>query len=308
VLSGAALPARLAELEEPPHELFLRGELPRGPAVALVGTRYPSPMGRRFARELARDLASAGVAILSGGADGIDTAVHRGALDGGGFTLVVAPAGFNRPFPERNRRLFRRILRNGGAYVSLVPDDAAATPPQFFLRNACMATLAHAVVVVEAPYRSGARNAAKWARRLGRLLFAVPAAPWNTKGQGCNQELRLGARVAESARDIVKALRDARLHAVALPAPVPYPAAGLAAEGPRAANPPQMELGFGVPDENCVLDAIAEGAGHPEEICTATGLGVSRVQGLVLTLTLKGALVPAPDGRLRVVRPPGGRP
>ncbi|HVJ18684.1 MAG TPA: DNA-processing protein DprA [Polyangiaceae bacterium] len=293
ILRGPELPARLLDLEEPPTVLYLRGELPRGPAVALVGTRHPTREGRRFASELARDLARAGVAIISGGAEGIDRAAHVGALAAGAFTLVVAPAGFQRPFPKRHERLFRRIVSHGGAYASLVPDDKPAPRHGFFARNACLVALAHAVVVVEAPVRSGARNAAKWARSIGRPLFAVPAAPWNSKGKGCNQELRLGARVAESARDILRELSAAHLH------PIPVPGPSWAA-GP-AAPPPQMELALGQDDEIRLLRAVAKGAGHPDEICASTGLTVGRVQGLVLTLTLKGALVPAPDGRLRVV-------
>ncbi len=293
VLVSPDLPARLYDLEEPPLVLYVHGELPRGPAVALVGTRKPSPRGRRFARELARDLARAGVTVLSGGAKGIDSAVHRGALLGGGTTVVVAPGGFEKPFPERNARLFERIVSRGGAYVSLVADDEAATRAAFFPRNACLVALAHALVVVEAPMRSGARNAAGWARRLGRPLFAVPSAPWNLRGRGCNEELRLGARVVEGARDLLRQLEAAHLHPLAPPAPA------LA-----AATPTQLQLGLELDDESRVRRAIADGAGHPDEICALTGLPAARVQGLVLTLTLKGALVPAPDGRLRVESKP----
>lgn len=290
---------RLFDLAEPPDVLYLRGELPRGPAVALVGTRTPTPEGYRFASELARDLARAGVTIVSGGAEGIDRAAHVGALAAAGTTLVVAPAGFRRPFPKKHKRLFRRIVTHGGAYVSLVPDDTRATNPAFFARNACLVALSHAVVVVEAPLRSGARNAAKWARRVGRPLFAVPAAPWNTKGAGCNQELRLGARVAVGARDILRELAAARLHALE-PSPE--------ARRPGVASPAhaQLALGLELSDEDRLLRAVAKGAGHPDEICAMTGLTVGRVQGLVLTLALKGALVPAPDGRLRVVAQVGG--
>ncbi|HEV8246684.1 MAG TPA: DNA-processing protein DprA [Polyangiaceae bacterium] len=289
-------PARLHDLEEPPAALYVRGELPRGPAVAIVGTRKPTSDARRFTRELARELARAGVAILSGGARGIDTSAHRGALLARGVTVVVAPAGFDCPFPQQNARLFARIIERGGCYLSLVADDVAATRPSFFPRNACLVALSHAIVVVEAPWRSGARNAASVARKLGRPLFVVPQAPWNARGRGCIEELRLGARIVESAKDLLKQLAAANLH----------PLAGLDRSEPgtrrrEGGAGSQLALRLPVDDEERVLRSIADGAAHPDEICASTGLPAARVQGLVLTLTLKGALVPAPDGRLRVV-------
>ncbi len=213
-LTGSALPGRLADLEAPPDRLFLRGELPRGPAVAIVGTRHPTDAYARFAYELACDLAEAGVAVLSGGAKGIDTEAHRGALARGGVTVVVAPAGFNRPYPEKNAELFRQIVAEGGAYLSLPEPNCPASRGIFFARNGCLVALAHLVVVVESPIRSGARNAAAHARRLGRPLFVVPVPPWHGNGRGCLAELRLGAQVLISVKDLLRALRAQNLHPV----------------------------------------------------------------------------------------------
>jgi len=177
-LSGERLPPRLSDLSNPPACLHLIGELPRGPAVAVVGTRRASVEGLAFTRAFAAELAAAGVAVLSGGAKGIDTAAHEGALDVGGVTVVVTPAGFQRPFPKQNAELFRRVVASGGAYLSLFPDDAPADRPTFFARNACLVALAHVVVVTQSPFISGAANAAKWARQLGRPLYIVPHSPW----------------------------------------------------------------------------------------------------------------------------------
>src|SRR5262245_46006796 len=121
VLSGPTLPPRFADLPRPPKLLYLWGELPRGPAVAIVGTRHATPAGLEFAETLSHDLARAGVAIFSGGAGGIDSAAHRGALRAGGTTVVMAPAGFDHPYPPENRRLFAQVVERGGAYASLVP-------------------------------------------------------------------------------------------------------------------------------------------------------------------------------------------
>ena len=293
-LTGSALPGRLADLEAPPERLFLRGELPRGPAVAIVGTRKPSEPYRRFAHRLAGELASAGIAVLSGGAEGIDTEAHRGALAAGGVTVVVAPAGFERPFPEQNAELFRRVVAAGGAYLSLPEPNSPATRGIFFARNACLVALAHLVVVVESPIRSGARNAAAHARRLGRPLFVVPAAPWHAKGRGCLAELRLGARVLLSVKDLLRALRDQNLHAV-----------GPTAQALGELRPQQESLNFTEtsPPETAraaVLKAVRAGAGLGDEICVRTGLPAGRVSELVLTLRLEGVLVTDPSGRLQI--------
>src|SRR5690606_36714696 len=107
--------------------LYLRGALPAGPSVAVVGTRTPTAEARDFAEALSAELASSGVFVLSGGAEGIDTAAHQGALNAQGRTVVVAPAGFDRPFPESNAALYRRVVECGGGYISLVSAGVAAT-------------------------------------------------------------------------------------------------------------------------------------------------------------------------------------
>jgi len=293
-LTGSALPGRLADLEAPPERLFLRGELPRGPAVAIVGTRHPTNAYARFAHDLARELAEAGVAVLSGGAEGIDTEAHRGALAAGGVTVVVAPAGFYRPYPEKNTQLFRQVVAEGGAYLSLPEPNCPAPRGIFFARNACLVALAHLVVVVESPIRSGARNAAACARRLGRPLFVAPVPPWHGNGRGCLAELRLGAQVLISVKDLLKALRDQNLHAV-----------GPLSQALGESRPQQESLNFTETSPSAtarvaVLEAVRAGAGSSDEICFRTGLGAGRVSELILTLRLEGVLVTDPSGRLQI--------
>jgi DNA processing protein len=288
-LTGALLPSRLLDLPQPPAEIFLRGELPRGPAVAIVGTRHPSVEARGYALELAAELAREGVCILSGGAKGIDTAAHEGVLAIGGCTVVVAPAGFERPFPEENAELFRRIVAAGGAYLSLTRGEVGAGRAGFFLRNHCLVALAHVVVVVEAPVVSGARNTAKWARRLGRPLFVCGAPPWQPKGGGCILELRLGARPLFSTKDILEALAELRAHPVRMPRSLELFETGPAQ---RPNSTPSRS------DAESVLEAIGAGAHTRDAVCARTGLAAARVQELVLTLTLDGVLVPDSAGRL----------
>ncbi len=285
-LSGERLPPRLADLAAPPARLYLRGELPRGPAVAVVGTRRASSEALAFTRSFAAELAAAGVAVLSGGAEGIDTAAHQGALDVRGTTVVVAPGGFNRPFPEENAPLFQRIVDSGGAYLSLRPDDVPADQAIFFPRNACLVALAHAVVVTQLGFRSGAANAAKWARKLGRPLFIVPHSPWVTEGIGAVRELRLGGLPLDRAKEVLKLLDAAGLHGL-----------------PGLPGPVQGELWSTDPDSAAdpVLRALQAGATHADEIADRTGLTLATVQQRILTLALSGVLVPGPTGSLKPV-------
>jgi len=291
-LTGRQLPVRILDLPVPPEALYVRGELPRGPAVAVVGTRSCSRESRDFARALAHDLSLAGVTVLSGGAEGIDTAAHRGALDAHGRTVVVAPSGFSRPFPAENAALFQQIVLSGGVHVSLVSSEVPANRGSFFARNALLVALSHAVIVVEAGYRSGARNAAAQARRLGRLLLVVPQAPWNWRGLGCIEELKQGARPIKDARDVLRILRTERLH------PLPF---GSRPEDDAVDSQPQITLVSNidgevpVADSQRVLAAVREQGSALDHLCAATGLAVADVQRILLSLRLRGALVG--DGR-----------
>jgi DNA processing protein len=304
MLSGARLPPRVRDLADPPEELHLRGALPGGPAVAIVGTREPTYDGELYARHLAGVLAAEGVAILSGGAKGVDTAAHRGALDVGGITLVVAPSGFLHPYPRANGELFREIVARGGGYVSLVPDDAGLLPGAFFPRNALLVALCHALIVVEAPCRSGARNAARHARELGRPVFAVPHAPWNPRGLAAAVEIELGARPLVSTKTVLRLLVAQGLHPIRLaraPAPAPPPApppapapASAPARGPAGAEPVRELPADLDPAARSVAEAVRAGCSHPDEIAAQTGLPVPDVQRALLTLDLRGVLDAGP--------------
>ncbi len=248
VLEGPALPAAVRDLPEPPARLFSWGRLPAPPMVAIVGTRRPTAQALRFARDLAEALARAGVAIASGGAIGIDRAAHEGALTAGGYTLVVAPCGLSMPYPAEHASFFAEVLRRGGGYLCARAGGQGARRHDFFLRNALLAALSHAVILVECPYRSGARNAMGWARRLGRAGFVVPAAPWNTRGNGCIEELRLGGRPLGGADEVLELLREQRAHSVPRGSAQPASRAGWPAE-PRAgsAGPELPERAGGPP-------------------------------------------------------------
>ena len=178
----------------------------RLPVVAIVGTRAATGHGKGLAHRFAAELAAAGCCILSGLALGIDAAAHRGALEGGAPTIGVLGGGHEAFFPRRNRALAEEMIAAGGAVLSPFPPAHPAFPAQFLQRNGVVAALADAVVVIEAPARSGALNTAGWAA--GRIpVFAVPGDVDRPHVAGCHALIRDGATLARSAQDVLDDLR-----------------------------------------------------------------------------------------------------
>jgi DNA processing protein len=287
-LTGAEYPPRLRDLGDPPR-VWVTGELPRAQAVAIVGTRYPSAEGRAFARSLSASLASEGLAIFSGGAKGIDAAAHEGALEAGGATVVVAGSSFDCPSPRENAALFRRVVSEGGAYLSQFEPGTEGRPFRFLQRNAVLAALVDAVIVVESGVKGGSRHTACWARRLSRRVLVVPGAPWAEKGLGCVVELRLGGTPVGSFRDVLEAIgrRAGWARRVEDEAP---------AEGAQVAESNLHPLAD--PDAERVRQVLLKYPADLDELHVRTGIPVGRLRGLLLTLTLDGVLVSSPDGQL----------
>ena len=312
-LSELQFPSQVAQLPLRPSKLYLCGSIPTQPMVAIVGTRRPTTEALSFAHHIAGELVSRGFAIASGGAAGIDTAAHRGALDARGKTLVIAPSGWNQPYPEENRALFEQIVSVGGGYVSIVEPDVRPMTGHFFSRNTVMVAMSHATVVVQAPLRSGARNAAHAARKLGRLLFAVPSAPWVEQGQGCLLELKLGARLFTQVRDLLIGLSEIGVsgNADPLQLELKLPTGGLAAsratvphDAPSAqiTRAPLLRSTFERrPELAPVLDALINGCSTIDSICVATGWSPPKVQQGLLQLTLDGLIQVTSAGRIEAV-------
>lgn len=318
VLEGAALPSSLRDLPEPPVRLFVHGQVPRGPCVGIVGTRTPTAEACAYARDLAFRLAKCGVAIVSGGAEGIDAAAHQGALDAGGITLVVAPSSFDRPYPARHAGLFAEVVARGGGYVSPFATGVEPRRHQFFERNSYLVALSHALIVVEAPLRSGARNAARWARRLQRRCFIVPSVPWNAQGLGCIAELQLGGRALASHEEVLRWLRERSLHAVrparsdSHPTPAeagphvpPIAVAGPPPARPSKKNSRRKRAAGDLPSsdaERAILDAVRAGALHPDQIGALAALTAAEVSHGLLLLTLKGEIAMGEAGDVTIAR------
>jgi DNA processing protein len=239
----AGFPQRLAAVgfRRPLH---VRGRLTQGPAVAIVGARAASGRAMDRAHALGRHLAEHGVQVVSGGALGIDGAAHRGALAGGGHTVVVLGSGVDVAYPVRHAGLFDQIVASGGALVSMFPLGMQPRRGSFVERNALIAALADVVVVVEADVRSGSLSTAAAARKQGRTVAACPGSP------GCQRLIATGAALAEEAADVL-AILDGR---------------------PRYPTPPDL-------DDNArkVRDAIAAGVRGIDAIVRHTGLPVRTV-------------------------------
>jgi len=199
-------PAPLAAIEDAPPLVTVKGEaaLLTKPAIAVVGARNASANGRRFARDLARDLGAAGLVVVSGLARGIDAAAHEGSLGSG--TVAVLAGGIDVPYPPENEPLYDRIVGEGGAAVAELPPGTEPKAQHFPRRNRIIAGLSLGVVVVEAALRSGSLITARQALDQGREIFSVPGSPLDPRCQGTNNLLRQGAVLTESAEDVLRVI------------------------------------------------------------------------------------------------------
>lgn len=206
-LCDATYPSLLRDIDCPPPFLYVRGspEAMRCPQLAVVGSRRASPLGVRAARELAGDVAAAGLAVTSGLALGIDGAAHRGAIDAGGLTVAVMATGIDRVYPAQHRGLADAICE-AGCLLSEFPPGALPRRDHFPRRNRLISGLAVGTLVVEAGLPSGSLITANTALDQGREVFALPWSVYHGNGRGCLQLLRDGAVLVQASRDITEAL------------------------------------------------------------------------------------------------------
>jgi DNA processing protein len=204
-----AFPPLLREIPDPPVVLWVRGDpasLSR-PAVAIVGARAATPAGLEVARRLGRDLAHAGLTVVSGLARGVDGAGHRGALDGGGYTVGVLGCGADLVYPPEHSELTEEIVGSGGAVVSEFPPGMAPLTHHFPLRNRIISGLVRAVVVVEASPKSGSLITARAALEQGRDVLAVPGNVASGRYGGSHALIKDGARLVETVGDVLEELK-----------------------------------------------------------------------------------------------------
>jgi DNA processing protein len=278
--ADADFPPLLQEIPAPPAALFVAGDAGAlwRPQVAVVGSRHASQSGIANAQAFTRALVAAGFAITSGLAEGIDGAAHAAALDAGGCTLAVLGTGPDRIYPSRHGELAARV-RGGGALVSEFPPGTPGHPTHFPRRNRIIAGLGVATLVIEAGLRSGSLITARNAADSGREVFALPGSIHNPLARGCHQLIRQGARLVESADEIVAELApQARALCGELRQRLPAPAA---ADAARALDPDYATLFAALGHDALGLDQLAH----------RTSLPVATLSSMLLMLELEGEIV-----------------
>jgi DNA processing protein len=259
-----AFPRRLSCAQSRPRALHVRGSIPDRPlAVAIVGSRAAERDALDAAFRLGREVAAAGGLVVSGGALGVDGAAHRGALDAGGPTVAVLGCGVDVVYPLRHARLFDAMVAAGGGLASPFADGTPPRPGHFVRRNAIIAGLADAVLVIAARGRSGSLSTARAAAALGRPVCAVPGT------DGCAALLAAGAALAESAADVAAAIAGA----------------------PRT-SPIGEATGAGA----VVLAALGAAPCDAEELAVRTGLSVREVLSSLCDLEIQGLAFLLPGG------------
>ena len=272
---------------QPDSPLRSRGHWPPpdGPRVAIVGSRRPSPYGEAVAEQLATELARAGVVVVSGLAIGIDSAAHRGSINGGGITVAVMGTGVDIVYPATNLKLAEDIIAAGGALVSQFPDGTLPRRHNFPARNYTIAALCDVVVVVEAAEGSGALITAEAALDLHKEVMAVPGSIFSPLSVGAHALLRDGAGLVQNARDVLAVLKLSR---EVLDDPLATPQA----------------LGFALPrGRDGILshlsDVLPLGAA---EVARKLQLPIAEVLGRLTALELDGAVRRHEGGYLRSLR------
>jgi len=202
-------PTRLKEISDPPALLYVHGslEILQDPQIGIVGSRNPSKSGYNNAYEFAKYLVQTGLVVTSGMALGVDGASHQGALDGGGPTIAVIATGVDRVYPAKHRDLAHQIVENG-AIISEFPLGTPPHPRHFPRRNRIISAMSYGVLVVEAALKSGSLITARLAMEQNREVFAIPGSIHNPLAKGCHQLIRQGAKLVETAEDILEEMSN----------------------------------------------------------------------------------------------------
>ena len=282
-LADAEYPQALLEIPDPPSLLYVRGrcELLNQTALAIVGSRNPTPQGVQNAEDFAESLATEGLVIVSGLAIGIDTAAHRGALKAQGSSIAFIGTGIDRIYPARNLELAHQLARQG-CVVSEFPLGTPAIASNFPRRNRLISGISRGVLVVEAAPQSGSLITARLAGEQGREVFAIPGSIHSPQSRGCHQLIKQGAKLVETAEDVRVELRWAGV----VPNSGRFVATTDRLHTPE--DPLLALLGF----DPCSLDELAERSSLPVETLNTR----------LLQLELAGELCSLPGGRFQRLR------
>ena len=290
-ISDESYPALLAEIPDPPVALFAAGDPMKLslPQVAIVGSRNGTPGGLENARQFARYLASNGFSVASGLALGVDTAAHEGALEAGGNTVAVLGGGPDHIYPRQNSDLAARLTRQG-TLISEFPPGRPPRPENFPRRNRIISGISAGTLVIEAGVRSGALVTARCAAEQGREVFAVPGSIHNPLARGCHKLIRDGARLTETAAELVAEL------------------GGLLSEsvyGAASETDPRRSMAELDPDYDRLLGAMGYDPVGVDALVVRTGLTTEQVSSMLLKLELQGCVASASGGRYQQVHSTG---
>lgn len=311
-LADAHYPTPLLEAVDPPLVLFAEGDLDRWrrPAVAIVGSRNPTQQGAENAEAFARAISEAGVVVVSGLARGVDAAAHDGALqplesggmhDAGG-TIAVLGTGLNEIYPKAHKPLARRVARNG----LLLSEFTLNTPPlapNFPRRNRIVAALSRGTLVVEAAVQSGSLITARLANEMGREVLAIPGSIHSPQAKGCHALIKQGAKLVETAQDVLEELRlrDAPLTSLAAGSALVGAGDGANLESGSDARSTSGRAGassFSSPDDGRDEDPVLRAMGHDpvgqDALSARTGLGPAELGARLLELELMGQVARLP--------------
>jgi len=273
--SDPRYPANLRETHDPPPYLYVKGRLVEGDkvSVAVVGSRKATQYGLQLTKKISGDIAAKGITIVSGGARGIDTEAHKGAIAAGGRTIAVLGCGIDVAYPAENASLFKAVAASGAVvteYPMGTPPDAANFPQ----RNRIISGISMGVVVMEAANDSGSLITASCSLDQGREVYAVPGNVASPTSRGTNSLIKKGAKLVEGPEDILVDL-------------FPYMKGYL--RELDLYRKPEREFDFG-PDEKALLELISLEPAHIDALAEKTGVPVSKALSMLLGMELKGAI------------------
>lgn len=296
-----AFPPLLREIADPPVGLYVAGEISAvktKKAVALVGTRKASLYGTANAEKIAAGLARAGWCVVSGGARGIDTAAHSGALNTGGQTVAVLGCGLDIVYPPENFELFKKISSNGGAVVSEFPFGKKADKRTFPQRNRIVAGMSAGTLVVESDIAGGSIITANFAGECGRTVFALPGRVEQAGSRGCHKLIRDGATLVTSAEDILEDLTGSAIQTVFDFEKISASADG---NGDSEENFSAGTLEKFSGNARKILEALRDGSSlSPDALSVKTGLSFPDVSSELLLLELDRVVARKADGTYEI--------
>ena len=275
-------PEPLKQLSDAPPILYVRGDPDylQQPQLAMVGTRNPTAAGRNTAKDFARHLSSVGITITSGLASGIDGASHEGALDGMAGTVAVVAHGLDIVYPAQHQNLAQRISENG-AVISEMPIGTQPIPGLFPRRNRLISALSHGTLVVEAALKSGSLITARLALEQNKEVFAIPGSIHNPMARGCHQLIRQGAKLVESADDILEDLP------LGTGKSTPYPRKS---DINTQENPKDTHKTLD-PDHQKLLKCLAYEPASIDELVNSSDFNAAEIASMLLIMELEGIVV-----------------